>query len=90
LDTRILSDNLVAKNLCLGLINMLSSEEELPVEITDINSVQVNLKFESEELTTVTRLKPVTERVFMTSQPIPPAPTTSTLQAKIFLAVSLP
>lgn len=81
-------------HLRFALADVLLVEQELAVEIADIDRVQVDLKgsceksvgekFSAGELTISICLKPHRTRFLRISQPMPPAPTTSTLLAKIF------
>ena len=76
----------IVTNLYFGASHVLLLEQELPVQVAHIDGVQVHLEIGVVTatlarggliLTTTRRENPVSTKFLMSSQPIPPAPTTS-------------
>lgn len=99
IEIRIVGQDAFSGNHRLGLSNMFLPKQKLSVEVTNINCIQIDLKqkqlgdhedFRHVCLLTISMsLKPESAKFLRTSQPIPPAPTTSTLEVSTNFFTSL-
>ena len=84
--------------LCLGFAYMFLVKQKLTIQVTNINCIKIDLKQKKvinpchrsfpKLLTISISLNPDITRFFNTSHPMPPAPTTNTLEVRTFSAKS--